>query len=91
MRTHLSILEEKGHLTHSQDGPRYVYRPTVPRQKASESALQSLLKNFFEGSRERVVRKGADSRDELLAEIAGLVRWRAGGQPPSGPGAEAGS
>jgi len=30
VRTTLRILEEKGHLTHRKDGPRFVFSPTVP-------------------------------------------------------------
>lgn len=50
VRTHLRILEEKGHLTHRQDGPRYVYVPVVPRTAARQSALQQLVRTFFDGS-----------------------------------------
>ncbi len=50
VRALLRILEEKGHLVHEQDGPRYIFRPTVPREKASQSALQHLVRTFFDGS-----------------------------------------
>ena len=30
VRTQLRVLEEKGHVRHEQDGPRYVYIPAVP-------------------------------------------------------------
>ena len=55
VRSHLRILEEKGHVKHEQDGPRYVFSPTVPRDKAARSALHGVLENFFENSREQVV------------------------------------
>ena len=38
VRSTLSILEGKGHLTHEQDGNRYIYRPTVDPKKARQSA-----------------------------------------------------
>ena len=38
VRAMLRLLEEKGHLKHRQDGPRYVYAPTVPRERARRSA-----------------------------------------------------
>ena len=38
VRALLRILEDKGHLRHQADGPRYVYLPTVPRTAASQSA-----------------------------------------------------
>jgi BlaI family penicillinase repressor len=50
VRALLRILEEKGHLKHEADGARYVYRPTVPRQKAGSQALTSLVDTFFGGS-----------------------------------------
>ena len=33
VRALLRILEEKGHLTHEKDGPRYIYRATHPRHQ----------------------------------------------------------
>ena len=36
VRAMLRILEEKGHLTHTKDGPRYVYQPTVAPDKARQ-------------------------------------------------------
>ena len=50
VRAHLRVLEEKGHLRHEQDGPRYVFLPTLPREQARDSALAHLVQTFFEGS-----------------------------------------
>ena len=50
VRALLRILEEKGHVKHRQDGPRYVFMPTQPREQASRSALQRVVQTFFEGS-----------------------------------------
>jgi predicted transcriptional regulator len=50
VRTHLRILEEKGHLRHTEVGPRYLYEPAVAAQAASRSALTHLLDTFFAGS-----------------------------------------
>lgn len=55
IRALLRTLEEKGHVQHEQDGPRYVYRPTVSRDRARRSALHHLLDTFFEGSTEEAV------------------------------------
>jgi len=55
VRAMLRILEEKGHLRHEQEGPRYVFLPTVPRDTASRSALNHLLRTFFDGSTEVAV------------------------------------
>ena len=50
VRALLRVLEEKGHLRHREDGPRYVFSPTVPRDRARKSALQRLVGTFFAGS-----------------------------------------
>ena len=50
VRALLRILEEKGHVRHEQDGPRYVYVPVIGRDNAKRSAMRHLLQTFFEGS-----------------------------------------
>lgn len=55
VRATLRVLEEKGHVTHKQDGPRYVYLPTVPQDKAKTAALSHVLGTFFNGSVEAAV------------------------------------
>ena len=55
VRALLRILEEKGHLRHREDGPRYIFAPTVAREKASRPALQRVVQTFFEGSPSRAV------------------------------------
>ena len=78
VRTHLRILEEKGHLVHRQEGPRYVYRPTTPRSKARKSALQRVLETFFDDSVETAVAtlldlESTDLSDEELESLSALV------------------
>ena len=71
VRAMLRVLENKGHLTHVLENGRYVYRPTIPRERARRSALQNLLQTFFEGSPEKAVAallsesKNRLSEDEL--------------------------
>lgn len=55
VRTMLRILEEKGHLAHYEEGPRYVYQAVTPREQASRGALRQVLKTFFDGSAEQAV------------------------------------
>jgi predicted transcriptional regulator len=50
VRTTLRILVRKGRLKQEYDGPRYVYSPTVARDKARRSAFRHLLDTFFGGS-----------------------------------------
>ena len=50
VRALLRILEDKGHVRHREDGPRYVYLPVVEPEEARRSALRHVLDTFFEGS-----------------------------------------
>ena len=50
VRATLRVLEQKGLVTHEYDGKRYIYRPTVNRDRARRGAVQHLLDTFFEGS-----------------------------------------
>ncbi|MFC2141094.1 BlaI/MecI/CopY family transcriptional regulator [Acidobacteriota bacterium] len=68
VRALLRVLEEKGHLNHKQDGPRYVFVPTLPRDEARENALKHLVNTFFDGSTEKVVAALLDISDEKLSE-----------------------
>ncbi len=66
VRAMLKILEDKGHLRHKQQGPRYVFLPKVSREKAKRSAVQHLLQTFFDGSAESAVATLLDvSRSDL--------------------------
>jgi predicted transcriptional regulator len=49
-RALLRVLEQKGHVRHEEDGPRYVFLPRVSRQRASVAALRHVLNTFFDGS-----------------------------------------
>lgn len=78
VRTHLRILEEKGHVKHEEAGLRYVYSPTVPRSAVRQSALKHLIDTFFDGSTEKVVAaligvEGSKMSREELQRIADLV------------------
>jgi predicted transcriptional regulator len=78
VRTQLRVLEEKGHVTHEEDGVRYVYMPATPRRAARKSALRHLVDTFFDGSAEQVVAavlggEGAKLSDEELDRIAELI------------------
>jgi predicted transcriptional regulator len=74
VRALLRVLEEKGHVRHEEDGPRYVFVPTVPRERARASALRQLLHTFFDGSTEQAVAALLDLSSTRLsdAELARL-------------------
>jgi predicted transcriptional regulator len=67
VRAMLRILEAKGHLRHEADGPRYVYLPIVPRERARRSALRHVVDTFFSGSVEQAVAALIDSTDAKLS------------------------
>ena len=50
VRGMLRLLEDKGHLVHDMDGPRYVYRPSVDTARVSRNAVKDLVKTFFNNS-----------------------------------------
>jgi predicted transcriptional regulator len=50
IRALLRVLVEKQHLQHREDGPRYIYAPTLSRQKARAGALAQVVNTFFDGS-----------------------------------------
>jgi BlaI family penicillinase repressor len=55
VRAMLRVLEEKGHVKHQAEGLKYVYVPTVARDKAKRSAVKHLLDTFFKDAPEQVV------------------------------------
>jgi BlaI family penicillinase repressor len=55
VRAMLRVLEDKGHVKHQAEGLKYVYVPTVARDKAKRSAVKHLLDTFFTESPEQVV------------------------------------
>lgn len=55
VRALLRVLEDKGHLRHRRQGPRYVFRPTVPPETARRSALARVVQTFFDGSTQATV------------------------------------
>ncbi len=50
VRALLRKLMDKGHVDFRQDGARYVYRPVLPKTDAKKSAVERLVKTFFDGS-----------------------------------------
>lgn len=68
VRALLRVLEEKGHLRHKQEGQRYVYSPTVARERAKRSALRRVLQTFFDNSAEEAVAALLDISQERLSD-----------------------
>lgn len=66
-RALLRILEEKGHVTHESDGPRYVFRPRVGKDRARKNALRHMVQTFFNNS-------AGDAVAALLDASAGQLK-----------------
>ena len=68
VRALLRILEEKGHVKHIEEGPRYVYLPVEPQAKAGRTALDQVMQTFFGGSVEKVVATLISTKDQELSK-----------------------
>jgi predicted transcriptional regulator len=78
VRTILRVLERKGYVRHVEEGLRYVYEPTVAREAASRSALQRIIRTFFDGSAKEAVAALLNPAafhltEEELSELARIV------------------
>ena len=76
VRALLRILEQKGHLRHQEDGPRYIFLPTVSRDRARRSALRNLVKTFFDGSPAQAAAAlldQADLSDDDMVRLTDLI------------------
>jgi BlaI family penicillinase repressor len=68
VRALLRILEIKGHLSHRQDGARYIYVPILAKERARRKALRHLLKTFFDDSTGDAVAALLDISEDSLSE-----------------------
>lgn len=68
VRAMLRILEEKGHLRHVQDGPRYLYLPMVPGERARRSILRDVVKRLFDDSTEQAVAALLESSSARMSD-----------------------
>ena len=76
VRALLRILENKGHIPHVSEGTRYVYLPSVPRERARNSALTRVVQTFFDGSAAQAAAALVDSgslSDEDLTRLSALI------------------
>jgi predicted transcriptional regulator len=77
VRAMLRLLEEKGHVRHEQDGPRYVFLPIVNRDRARKSALTHVVRTFFDGSATEAVaallNDGGKLSDAELDRLSAMI------------------
>ncbi|MFL5385257.1 MAG: BlaI/MecI/CopY family transcriptional regulator [Longimicrobiaceae bacterium] len=81
----LRVLEEKGHLVHEEDGPRYLYSAATPRQEAGVSLLSHVVRTFFDGSASKAMAAllgsgGTELSDADLARLEEVIRRKRGGE-----------
>ena len=73
----LRVLETKGHVRHEDDGGRYVYIPTLTKQRAAKSALRHVVETFFDGSPSRAMAALLGGQrtvdDEEIARLEELI------------------
>jgi BlaI family penicillinase repressor len=68
VRKLLDIMIERGLLGREYDGPRWVYFPAVDPEEASRSALQQLVRTFFNDSPGSAMAALLDLTDEPISE-----------------------
>jgi predicted transcriptional regulator len=69
IRATVNKLEKKGYLAHRAQELKYIYFPTVDHKQARISAIQRLLKIFFDGSTSQAVTAMLDlNMSEISAE-----------------------
>jgi predicted transcriptional regulator len=78
VRATLRTLEQKGRVSHEEEGRAYIYRPTLRRDAARKSALTHVLKTFFDNSAEQAVAallelKGTRLSGAELERVARMV------------------
>lgn len=78
VRTHLGILQEKGHVKFESDGTRYIYEPVVAREEMGKVAVRNVVDTFFGGSVELIVaslleQREANITDEQLERLAEMI------------------
>ena len=78
VRATLRTLEQKGRVSHEEDGRAYIYRPTLRRDAARKSALTHVVKTFFDNSAEQALAallelKGTRLSEAELERVSRLV------------------
>ena len=70
--TLLRVLEEKGHVTHTEEGRAHRFRPLVERDEAGTSALRRLKDRLFSGSPELLLTRLVDDATLSVDELERL-------------------
>jgi predicted transcriptional regulator len=78
VRSVLTILENKGLLTHTLDGRKFIYSSTIEHHKAVFSAVKHLLRTYFDNSLDRAVAAmlkihGEDMTEEDFKRLSEII------------------
>lgn len=81
VRTLMQTLVDKGHISHKEEGKKYVYYPLVDHKKASKSALTRVVNIFFRDSTFLAMNSlldmsSSELSDEELEQLERLIRER---------------
>ena len=79
VRSILRILGEKKLIGYKEDGPRYVYFPAKPTDKARDDVLAHVVRTYFAGSPEQAVTallrlSDADLSDAEISRLREKIR-----------------
>lgn len=72
--TIVRILETKGFVDHKQEGKGYIYFPILKKTEYSNSSLNKLVENYFQGSFKDMVSFFVKKNDVDLADIEQIIQ-----------------
>jgi predicted transcriptional regulator len=70
--TTIRILEQKGYVTHRQEGRAFVYSPVVAQDEAGRTEVRHVLGRFFGNSREQLLISVLGDEEITADELARL-------------------
>ena len=70
--TTMRILEQKGYVSHKEEGRAYLYTPLVGREEAAQSAVGLLLNRFFSNKSAELALRLIESERPTEAELQRL-------------------
>lgn len=72
--TIIRILETKGFVNHLQEGKGYIYYPILKKNEYSNSSINKLVENYFQGSFKDMVSFFVKKNDVDLADIEQIIK-----------------
>ena len=72
--TTIRILEQKGYVSHRQEGRAFIYLPRIAEHEASRFELRNVLGRFFGNSREQLVLSVLGDEEISIEELERLKK-----------------